>query len=84
MVNKTDLKSRLWKMGMAGFVLTVVLSGDVFAGEESLTLDHVKQGVDTVWVSQGFFLIGDGKIFVLDLAECVRIRTGDEGRQAIG
>lgn len=28
--------------------------------------------------------IGDGKIFVLDLAECVRIRTGEEGNDAIG
>ncbi len=28
--------------------------------------------------------IGDGKIFVLDLSECVRIRTGERGGEAIG
>jgi nitrogen regulatory protein P-II 2 len=28
--------------------------------------------------------IGDGKIFVLDLPECVRIRTGERGSEAIG
>ncbi|MCE5277911.1 MAG: P-II family nitrogen regulator [Planctomycetaceae bacterium] len=28
--------------------------------------------------------IGDGKIFVIDLDRCVRIRTGDEGPEAIG
>jgi nitrogen regulatory protein P-II 1 len=28
--------------------------------------------------------IGDGKIFILDLAECVRIRTGERGGEAIG
>ncbi len=28
--------------------------------------------------------IGDGKIFVVDLAECVRIRTGERGGDAIG
>lgn len=28
--------------------------------------------------------IGDGKIFVLDLSECVRIRTGEKGGEAIG
>lgn len=28
--------------------------------------------------------IGDGKIFVLDLVECVRIRTGERGKEAIG
>jgi nitrogen regulatory protein P-II 1 len=28
--------------------------------------------------------IGDGKIFVLDLPRCIRIRTGEEGEEAIG
>jgi len=28
--------------------------------------------------------IGDGKIFILDLQECVRIRTGEKGSEAIG
>jgi nitrogen regulatory protein P-II 2 len=28
--------------------------------------------------------IGDGKILVLDLPECIRIRTGQRGRNAIG
>ena len=27
---------------------------------------------------------GDGKIFVLDLKDCIRIRTGDRGSEAIG
>ncbi len=28
--------------------------------------------------------IGDGKIFVFDLPRCIRIRTGEEGSEAIG
>ena len=28
--------------------------------------------------------IGDGKIFVLDLPQCIRIRTGETGGEAIG
>ena len=28
--------------------------------------------------------IGDGKIFVSDLQECIRIRTGETGTEAIG
>ncbi len=28
--------------------------------------------------------IGDGKIFVLDLPDCIRIRTGERGKNAIG
>jgi len=28
--------------------------------------------------------IGDGKIFIVNLEECIRIRTGERGREAIG
>ena len=28
--------------------------------------------------------IGDGKIFILDLPDCIRIRTGEKGPEAIG
>jgi nitrogen regulatory protein P-II 1 len=28
--------------------------------------------------------IGDGKIWILDLPECIRIRTGEKGKAAIG
>jgi nitrogen regulatory protein P-II 1 len=28
--------------------------------------------------------IGDGKIFILDLNECIRIRTSEKGNKAIG
>jgi nitrogen regulatory protein P-II 1 len=28
--------------------------------------------------------IGDGKIFIIDLPECIRIRTGEHGGDAIG
>jgi len=28
--------------------------------------------------------VGDGKIFILPLEECVRIRTGEKGSEAIG
>ncbi len=28
--------------------------------------------------------IGDGKIFILELGTCIRIRTGENGKEAIG
>ncbi|MBN1782208.1 P-II family nitrogen regulator [bacterium] len=28
--------------------------------------------------------IGDGKIFIISLSECIRIRTGETGKDAIG
>ncbi len=41
------------------------------------TIDAIIEGAKTGQ-------IGDGKIFVLDLAECIRIRTGEKGNDAIG
>ncbi len=40
--------------------------------------------LDTVIRAAHTGQVGDGKIFVLDLAECVRIRTGEIGSVAIG
>ena len=28
--------------------------------------------------------IGDGKIFVIEMADCIRIRTGEKGHDAVG
>ena len=28
--------------------------------------------------------VGDGKIFILDMEECIRVRTGETGKAAIG
>ncbi len=33
--------------------------------------------------SEGEGQVGDGKIFVLPLEDCIRIRTGERGREAI-
>ena len=41
------------------------------------TIEAIKKGAHTG-------KIGDGKIFVLDLLRCIRIRTGEEGKKAIG
>ena len=41
------------------------------------TIDAIVEGAKTE-------KIGDGKIFVLDLNECIRIRTRDKGNKAIG
>ncbi|MFW5996715.1 MAG: P-II family nitrogen regulator [Verrucomicrobiota bacterium] len=41
------------------------------------TVDALKKGARTG-------NIGDGKIFVLDLPQCIRIRTGEEGEDAVG
>lgn len=44
----------------------------------------VKPTIDAITTGARTGQIGDGKIFVLDLPECVRIRTGETGGIAIG
>lgn len=44
----------------------------------------VKPTIDAVIRGAKTGSIGDGKIFVLPLEECIRIRTGEEGSEAIG
>jgi nitrogen regulatory protein P-II 1 len=44
------------------------------------TIDAIIAGAH----SGGEGKIGDGKIFVIDLNRCIRIRTGEEGGAAIG
>jgi len=46
--------------------------------------DYVKPACDAILKAAHSGNIGDGKIFVLDLAECYRIRTGESGAAAIG
>lgn len=45
---------------------------------------YVKPTIDAVLEGAKTGNIGDGKIFVLDLLECIRIRTGETGGLAIG
>ena len=46
--------------------------------------NYVKPTIDAVIKGARSGNIGDGKIFVLDLPQCIRIRTGEEGSEAIG
>ncbi|MCG3175224.1 MAG: Nitrogen regulatory protein P-II [Candidatus Omnitrophica bacterium] len=46
--------------------------------------DYVKPAVDAIVQGARTGQIGDGKVFVLDLHEVLRIRTGETGKNAIG
>ena len=45
---------------------------------------YVQPTIDAVMEGARTGEVGDGKIFVLDLKECLRIRTGETGGLAIG
>ncbi len=46
--------------------------------------NFVKPTIDAIIKGARTGNIGDGKIFIMDLVECIRIRTGETGGKAIG
>ncbi len=46
--------------------------------------DFVERTIEAIIKAARTGSIGDGKIFVTELSECIRIRTGERGRDAIG
>ncbi len=52
--------------------------------EVAVNEDYLEKTVEAIIKGARTGNIGDGKIFVLDIGECIRIRTGEKGRDAIG
>ena len=52
--------------------------------EIAVNEEFVKETVDAIISGARTDKIGDGKIFITDIAECIRIRTGEKGKKAIG
>lgn len=52
--------------------------------EIAVNNDFVKPTIDAIIAGARTGKIGDGKIFVTSLEECIRIRTGETGNAAIG
>ncbi len=52
--------------------------------EIAVNEEYVERTIDAIVKGSRTGSIGDGKIFVLDLPRCIRIRTGEEGSEAVG
>jgi nitrogen regulatory protein P-II 1 len=52
--------------------------------EIAVNEDFVEKTLDAIISAARTGEIGDGKIFILNLEECIRIRTGEKGKAAIG
>ena len=52
--------------------------------EIAVNEEFVKPTIDAIIRGARTGNIGDGKIFVMELDQCIRIRTGDSGKEAIG
>lgn len=52
--------------------------------EIAVNEEFVEKTVEAICKGARTGKIGDGKIFLVDLSECIRIRTGQRGSEAIG
>lgn len=52
--------------------------------EVAVNEDFVQPAIDAIIIGAKSGKIGDGKIFISDLKECIRIRTEEKGPEAIG
>ncbi|WFB35754.1 P-II family nitrogen regulator [Kiritimatiellota bacterium B12222] len=52
--------------------------------EIAVTEPYVQTTIDAIIAGARTGKIGDGKIFIMDLADCIRIRTGETGQDAVG
>ena len=52
--------------------------------EIAVNEEYLERTIDAILAGARTGEIGDGKIFVLDLTECIRIRTGELGMAAVG
>ncbi len=52
--------------------------------EIAVNEDFVEPTINAIMKGARSGNVGDGKVFVLDLPRCIRIRTGEEGKEAIG
>ncbi len=52
--------------------------------EIAINDEFVKKAIEAIFKAARSGNIGDGKVFVTPLEECYRIRTGEDGSDAIG
>ncbi len=51
--------------------------------EVAIAADDLNQVIDAIISSAGSNKVGDGKIFVVDLEQAIRLRTGESGIDAL-
>jgi len=52
--------------------------------EIAVTEPYAQTAIDAIISGARTGKIGDGKIFVMEMTDCIRIRTGETGQDAVG
>jgi nitrogen regulatory protein P-II 2 len=87
LVTATDVMGRGRQKGIAEIYRSHVEPGNLLRKvkiEIAVNDEYVAPTIAAITRGGRTGNIGDGKIFVLDLEDCVRIRTGETGSVAIG
>jgi nitrogen regulatory protein P-II 2 len=87
LVTASDVMGRGRQKGVAEIYRSHVEPGNLLRKvklEIAVNDDFVQKAIDAIIEGARTGTIGDGKIFVMDLPKCIRIRTGEEGHDAIG
>jgi len=87
LVTASDVMGRGRQKGVAEIYRSHIEPGNLLRKvklEIAVNDEFVDRAIDAIIIGARTGNIGDGKIFVLDLEQCVRIRTGETGTVAIG
>jgi nitrogen regulatory protein P-II 2 len=85
-----EVREALSGIGVQGITVTEVKGfgrqkghTELYRGAESVSDDLVERVIEAVEAAARTGKIGDGKVFVYDLEQVVRIRTGETGKEAL-
>ncbi len=87
LVTVSSVLGRGRQKGIASVYRSVQESGNLLRKvklEIAVNDDYLKVTLDAISSAARTGEVGDGKIFVFNLEDCVRVRTGERGPQAIG
>jgi nitrogen regulatory protein P-II 2 len=87
LVTASDVMGRGRQKGVAEIYRSHVEPGNLLRKvklEIAVNDDYLDRTIAAINRGARSGTIGDGKIFILDLEECIRIRTGESGQPAIG
>ena len=87
LVTVSNVMGRGRQMGIATVYRSVKEAGSLLKKikiEVAVNDEFLKPAVEAIIEGGKTGQIGDGKIFIFDMAECIRIRTGEKGGSAIG
>ena len=87
LVTVTEVMGRGRQKGISEVYRSLVESGSLLHKvkiETAVNDDFVPAVLQAIAKGARTGHVGDGKIFIMDMENCIRIRTGEEGPKAIG